>query len=424
MNLKNFEKKEKNQVEITVVINADEFENAINTAYKNNKNKINVPGFRKGKASRKVVEGIYGAKVFYEDAMDILYPQAYEFAVNENKLNVVGQPAILDINIADDKVVTLKFATALYPDVTLGEYKGISAAKPSAEVTDEDINQELDAVRKRNARIQSVDRAAEIGDTVCIDYDGYLDGVAFAGGKAEKYDLELGSGAFVPGFEDQLVGMSAGEEKDIDITFPENYAPDLAGKAVVFKIKVHEVKESILPDADDEFAKDVSEFDTVDEYKNSIRDRLAGAKAENSEREFKAGVISKIIDNMECEVPEAMIDMQVQNTIQGYNNNLAAQGIELSSYLQLMGTNMNDFMADMRPNVEKQIKADLAFEKIAEIENFEITDEEAEEQYKKMSEQYNVDLETVKKAINIEDVKHQVKLTKAEDIVFSSAVAE
>lgn len=424
MNVKNFEKKEKNQVEITVEITAEEFENAINTAYKNNRSKINVPGFRKGKASRKIIEGIYGAKVFYEDAMDIVYPQAYEFAVTENNINVVGQPAILDINIADDKVVTIKFATALYPEVKMGEYKEIHAVRPSEEVTEEDINTELDAVRKRNARIQTVDRVAKIGDTVCIDYDGYLDGVAFAGGKAEKYDLELGSGAFVPGFEDQIVGMSAGDEKDIDITFPENYAPDLAGKAVVFKIKVHEVKESILPEADDEFAKDVSEFDTIEEYKNSIKERVQGIKTENAEREFRTAVITKVIDAMECEVPDAMIDMQVENTIQGYSNNLSAQGIEFASYLQLMGTNMTDFIADIRPNVEKQIKADLAFEKVAEIENFEITDEELEEQYKKMAEQYNIDLETVKKAINDEDLRHQMKINKAEDLIFTTAVAE
>ncbi len=424
MNIKNFEKKEKNQVEITVEVTAEEFESAINTAYKNNKNKINIPGFRKGKAPRKIVEGIYGEKVFYEDALEIIYPQSYEFAVTENKLNAVGQPAILDVNIADDKTVTIKFETAVYPEVTLGEYKGISAVKPSTEVTEDDINTELDAVRKRNARIQAVDRAAAIGDTVCIDYDGYLDGVAFAGGKAEKYDLELGSGAFVPGFEDQIVGMSAGDEKDIDITFPENYAPDLAGKDVVFKIKVHEVKESILPEADDEFAKDVSEFDTIAEYKNSIKERLAAVKSENADREFKNAVLTKIIDGMECEVPDAMIDMQVQNTIQGYNNNLSAQGIDFNAYLQLMGTNLNDFIADLRPNVEKQIKADLAFEKIAELENFEITDDDIEENYKKMSEQYNVDLETVKKAIAEDDVRHQIKLAKAEELVFSSAVEE
>ena len=424
MNVKNFEKKEKNEVEITVEITADEFENAINTAYKNNKNQINVPGFRKGKAPRKIIEGIYGAKVFYDDAMDIIYPQAYEFAITENNLNVVGKPSILDLNIADDKTVTIKFATALYPEVKMGEYKGIKATRPSEEVTDEDINEELDAVRKRNARIQTIDRAAELGDTVCIDYDGYLNGEPFAGGKAEKYDLELGSGTFVPGFEDQLVGLSAGDEKDIDITFPENYAPDLAGKDVVFKIKVHEVKESILPEADDEFAKDVSEFDTIEEYKNSIKERLAGIKKENAEREFRTEVITKVIDAMECEVPDAMIDMQVENTIQGYSNNLSAQGIEFASYLKLMGTTMQDFIADMRPNVEKQIKADLAFEKVAELENFEITDEELEEQYKKMAEQYSIDLDTVKKAINADDLKHQMKINKAEDLIFTSAIAE
>ena len=259
---------------------------------------------------------------------------------------------------------------------------------------------------------------------MCIDYDGYLNGEPFAGGKAEKYDLELGSGTFVPGFEDQLVGLSAGDEKDIDITFPENYAPDLAGKDVVFKIKVHEVKESILPEADDEFAKDVSEFDTIEEYKNSIKERLAGIKKENAEREFRTEVITKVIDAMECEVPDAMIDMQVENTIQGYSNNLSAQGIEFASYLKLMGTTMQDFIADMRPNVEKQIKADLAFEKVAELENFEITDEELEEQYKKMAEQYSIDLDTVKKAINADDLKHQMKINKAEDLIFTSAVAE
>ncbi|MGI5985318.1 MAG: trigger factor, partial [Oscillospiraceae bacterium] len=308
MIVKNVEKKESNNISFQVEVDKSEFEDAVNSAYLKNKKKITVPGFRKGKAPRMVIEGMYGANVFYDDAIEEISPKAFEYAVKEENLKTVGRPNITDADVNDDKALTLSFETALYPEVTLGQYKGIEAPRQEINITDADVDAYIEEIRKRNGRQVTVDRAAKLGDIAVIDYDGYLDGEQFDGGKAEGTRLELGSGQFVPGFEEQVVGMKAGEEKDIDITFPENYHEGLAGKAVVFKVKVHEVIETELPAVDDEFAKDVSEFDNLPEYKKAIMEQLIASRTQVVDEDFGYNVMQKAVENMTCDVPEAMIE--------------------------------------------------------------------------------------------------------------------
>ena len=316
MILKNVENKENKTATFQVESDAAEFESAVNGAYLKNKASINIPGFRKGKAPRAVVEGMYGAEVFYQDAMDELAPKAFEFGLDESKLRMVGTPSIVDVNVTDDRTASYTFEVTLYPEVTLCQYKGLEAEHKDESVSDEDVDNELNSVRKRNARMIDIDdRAAELGDTVDIDFDGYLDGERFDGGKAEGYSLELGSNSFVPGFEDQVVGMKIGEEKDIDITFPENYTPELAGKAVVFKIKLNGITTPELPELDDEFAKDVSEFDTLDEYKTSLRGDLEKRKKDEAENDFRANILKQAVNNLQAEIPECMILEKVEQTI-------------------------------------------------------------------------------------------------------------
>ncbi|MGE4485607.1 MAG: trigger factor [Oscillospiraceae bacterium] len=424
MNVKSFEKKEKNTAELTVEVSAEKFEEAVNQAYRKNRNSISVPGFRKGKAPRKIIENMYGASVFYEDAIEILYPQAFEFAVTSEKLSIVGQPGLLDVNISDEKIVTIKYSVALYPEVKMGEYKGITAPKESVRILKKDVDEEIEQIRKRNARIVTADREAATGDTAIIDFEGFLDGKPFEGGKGTDYSLVLGSGQFIPGFEEQVVGMKAGEERDINVSFPEEYTADLAGKPVVFKVKLCEVKESILPELDDEFAKDVSEFDTLEAYRNSIKDNLTERKKSQADKAFEEAVMDKIIEGMACEVPDAMVDERINQTIQSYSYNLSSQGMSFENYLQMMGTNMDDYKASMRPSAEKQIKADIALEQIAKTEDFEVSDEEAEAKYSEFAEKYSMEMDAVKKAINEDAVKQQIKIEKAEKLIYSTAVTE
>ena len=424
MNVKGFEKKEKNTAELTVEIAADQFEEAINAAYKKNRNKIMIPGFRKGKAPRKIIENMYGTSVFYEDAVEALYPEALEFAVESEKLRIVGRPGILDVDIADDKNVTIKYSLTLYPEVTLGEYKGLSAEKEEVQVLDSEVDAELETTRKRNARIQTAERSAQNGDTANIDYEGFLDGVPFGGGKGDGYNLVLGSGQFIPGFEEQVIGMSAGEEKEINVTFPEDYNPELAGKAVVFKVKVNEVKENLLPELDDEFAKDVSEFDTLEAYRESVREHLTEHKTEDADKAFKKTIMDKVVGNMQCDIPEAMVDERIDSTIQSYNYNLSSQGMNFDMYLQMMGMKLEDFRSSIRPAAESQLKADLALEKIAETEDFAVSEEDVAAEYKKIAERYKVDEETAKKAVDQEAVTNQIKVRLAEELVYSTATAE
>ena len=421
MDIKNI-KREDGKLSFQVLIDAATFEKAVNQAYLKAKKNIYVPGFRKGKAPRMVIEGMYGAKVFYEDAVDGIALDAFKAGMDEAKDRTVGDPAITAYNVDDDKCLTIDFETALYPEVTLGQYKGIEAEKDSDKVSAADVNKELESVRKRNARIVTVERKAKMGDTVNLDYDGYKDGVRFDGGKAEGHDLVLGSGSFVPGFEEQIVGMKAGDERDIDITFPENYHADLAGAAVVFKIKVNEVKESQLPALDDEFAKDVSEYDTLKDYKASIKKDLAADRKVAAENAFRDAVMRKAIENMTVNVPAAMIDERVNAVIRDYDRNCAMQGLTLQQYFAMMGADEATFRTYIRPNAENEVKSELLLEKVAEVENVLVSPEEIEEAYQEAAKAYNMDVEKIKSSVEEEFIERDLKLKKAAQLIVDSAV--
>ena len=422
MDIKNI-KREDGKLSFQVLVDAATFEKAVNQAYLKAKKNIYVPGFRKGKAPRMVIEGMYGAKVFYEDAVDGIALDAFKAGMDEAKDRTVGDPAITAYNVDDDKCLTIDFETALYPEVTLGQYKGIEAEKDSDKVSAADVNKELESVRKHNARIVTVERKAKMGDTVNLDYDGYKDGVRFDGGKAEGHDLVLGSGSFVPGFEEQIVGMKAGDEKDIDITFPENYHADLAGAAVVFKIKVNEVKESQLPALDDEFAKDVSEYDTLKDYKASIKKDLAADRKVAAENAFRDAVMRKAIENMTVNVPAAMIDERVNAVIRDYDRNCAMQGLTLQQYFAMMGADEATFRTYIRPNAENEVKSELLLEKVAEVENVLVSPEEIEEAYQEAAKAYNMDVEKIKSSVEEEFIERDLKLKKAAQLIVDSAVA-
>jgi len=423
MIVKNVENKEKNVVGFQVEVGSDEFEEAVNAAYLRNKKKLTVPGFRKGKAPRMVIEGMYGASVFYDDAIDDLAGKAYRFAIEDQKFNAVGQPTFKDANVDDDKVLTMTFETALYPEVTLGQYKGIEAEREDDTITDKHVNEYLEEMRKRNGRQIQVERAAKMGDTVNIDFEGFTDGKAFDGGKGENHSLELGSNSFIPGFEEQLVGISAGEERTIELTFPEDYhAEDLAGKAAQFKVKCNEVIETELPALDDEFAKDVSEFDTLDEYKKSIEEELISARKKACDDDFGFNVIEKAAENMTVDIPEAMIEERVNKIVTDYDRTLMGQGIRLEEYIRMTGMTPDSFNDMIRPQAIAQVKTDILLKAVVEAENIEITDEELEEACKNLAEVYNVPVENIKTAVPRETMVDDMQKKKANDLIMESAV--
>lgn len=424
MNVKELERKEKNTAELTVVVSAEKFESAINKAYNKNKGKISIPGFRKGKANRKIIESMYGESVFYDDAVEELYPEALQFGIEQEKLTTVGRPSILDVNVEDDKSLTIKFLVSLYPEIKIEGYKGISAPKPAVRILKKDVEREINKTREQNARIQLVDREAQTGDIAKIDFEGFMDGTAFEGGKGEGYDLELGSGTFIPGFEEQVVGAKAGDNIDVNVTFPQAYAPELAGKDATFKVHVVEVKEKILPELDDEFAKDVSEFDTYDEYFASVKEKLSETRKADAEKNFQDVVLQRLVEKVEGDIPDAMVEDQVENMLSSFRYNLAAQGIELEQYCQMLGTDLEEMKKELRPTAEKELKADLAFEAIAAKENFEVSDEQIEEEYKKMAEQYSMDVESVKNAVSSDVIKTNLKIDAAKSLVYAEAVVE
>ena len=424
MNVKEFEKKEKNTAELTVVTTPEEFEAAVQKAYIKNRGRINVPGFRKGKAPRRMIESMYGAGIFYEDAVEALAPEALDAGIREKELDTVGRPSILDFNIGEDKSLPLKFRVSLYPEVKVSKYKGIAAPKMAVRVTKKDVDREIESARQRNARIESVDRAAANGDIVNIDFEGFIDGVAFDGGKGEGHDLELGSGQFIPGFEDQLIGAKAGDEVDVNVTFPENYAPELASKAATFKVKVNEVKVKELPELDDEFAKDVSEFDTLEEYSASVKEELSERKRDEAQRAFEEVVMSRLTDNVECEIPDDMVEEHLDSMLNNFRYNLARQGMELEQYFSMMGMSVESFRQETRPTAEKQIKLDLAFEHIAKTEDFPVSDEDVENEYKRLADEYHMGVDEVKRAVTADSVKTGLKLEKAKKLVLDTAVAE
>ena len=426
MNVKSCEKKEKSTYGLVVEVAPEEFENAIDQAYKKNKHQIAVPGFRKGKAPRKIVENMYGANIFYEDAMDALLPAVFAHGTVESKLNTVGYPTLDNIDIAEDKTVTVTFTVAVYPEVTIGEYKGIHAVKPAVEVTASDIDTEVEKVRYQNARIETVTNRPVInGDTVNLNYAGTLDGVAFEGGTAENYELKIGSNSFIPGFEEKMQGMMTGEERDLELTFPTEYhAKELAGKDVVFHVKVNEIKSQVLPEADDEFAKDVSEFDTMAEYRESLGEKIRTSKEEAATAEFETNVMDKLVESVEGDIPDALVDQYVQNQVENMRNSLAQYGMELDMYLKMMNTNLESFMASMRPNAEKNAKSMLALEKIVEAENFEVTEEDVAAGYKEMADRYGMSEEDIRAQITEDMLKQDIKIRRANRLVMDSAVAE
>ncbi|MEG1165536.1 MAG: trigger factor, partial [Oscillospiraceae bacterium] len=413
MIVKSVEKKEHNGVTFQVEVDAEAFETAIGGAYLKNKKSITVPGFRKGKAPRMVIEGMYGENVFYDDAIEAITPDAFGFAAEQEKLNTVGQPTVTNVEISDEKLVTLSFEAALYPEVTLGEYKGLKAERADATVTDADIADYIEDIRKRNGRQVSVERAAALGDTAVIDFDGYLDGERFEGGKAEGHSLELGSGQFVPGFEEQVVGMSVGDEKEIGLTFPEDYHEGLAGKAVVFKVKLHEVLETQLPEVDDELAKDASEFDTLAEFKIAIREEMEKKRSAEVEKEFAQRIMLQAVENMTCDVPEVMIEERVETIMGDYDRNLMQQGMRLEEYLRMMGMDPSSFRATVMPEAKKQVELELMLDAIVAAENIGITPEEIEEAFNNAATDFNLSIDVIKQAIPIESVERDVKMKKA-----------
>ncbi len=425
MNVKSVEKNENNTAKVVLEVEKDQFQTALDKAYRKVKNTIYIPGFRKGKAPRKIVEGMYGANVFYEDAINLIFPEIWEQATTESELKVVGSPSVSDLNVDENGNLVLTIECGLYPVATLGQYKGIEAPKAAVTVTDEEVENDIKQLASRNSSISTVERAAKDGDTVIIDFDGYMDGVAFDGGKGENYTLRLGSGTFIPGFEDQVIGMAAGDEKDVEVTFPADYGTqELAGKPATFKVKVHEVKETLIPELDDEFAKDVSETaDTLEDLRKERREKLEKDKADEAEHNFKNEVIKKAMDNLEVVIPDAMVEAQLDDMMNQYAMNMQSSGFTLEQYAQMMGTNIQGLRAQSREGAVQQIRNTLLLEKVAEAENIQVTDEELEEEYQTMAKEYDMDVEKVKEYLPLEDLRKEKQLQKAMELIVDNAVA-
>ena len=426
MSLTNTNKTAANTYELEVEISAEKFEEGVQKAFLRAKNKISVPGFRKGKAPRKIIEREYGEGVFYEDAVNLLYPQAVDEAVAEAGLDLVDRPSVDVTEVSKEQGVKMKVTCTTRPEVTVKDYLGIEAEKVVNAVTDEDVDKEIERLREKNVRIIDVDdRPAQDGDIVVIDFEGFKDGVAFEGGKAEKFELTLGSGQFIPGFEEKVVGHSIGEEFDIDVTFPEDYnSEELKGAACVFKIKLHEIKGKELPEFDDEFVKDTSEFDTVDEFKADIKTKLEKEAEEKADSDFEQKIFDTVVENMEAEIPDCMYENRAREMAQELQSRLSSQGISFDMYCQITGQKPDDIIKTFKTQAEPQVKLRLALEKIVELENITATDEEAEEEIKKIADNYKMEVDEVKKYIAAEDVKKDVCVGKAVDLIKNSAKAK
>ena len=422
MTVKSCEKLEKSRVALTIEVGAEEFEAAVNKAYLKMRGKMNIPGFRPGKAPRKMIESMYGAEVFYEEAVNILLPDAYEDAVKEQELKVVGYPQVELESCGKDGVV-FKCTVAVYPEVTLGQYKGLEAPKAEVNVTDEDVENRLNEMADRNSRLVSVEREIQKGDTADIDFEGFDNGVPFDGGKGEDHDLEIGSGSFVPGFEDQLIGMSAGEEKDIDITFPENYHESLAGKAVVFHVKVNAVKVKEVPAIDDEFAKDVSEFDTLAELKKDVKAKLTAEREEAAKQAFEDIAMEKVAEGITADIPDAMVDEQAAALVENFKRQVQSQGISYEQYLKMTGVDEKAMAEQAHEPALRQVRMDLALAAVIKAEGIEAADEDVEAEYARMAKQYGMEADQLKKYIDAGMVREQVLRSKAIAVVVDSAVA-
>ncbi len=423
MALKSSNKIDTNTYEIEVTVTPEVFTEACKSAYMKQRKSIQIPGFRKGKATQGMVEKVYGEGAFYEEALEIVYPEAVTAAISEAELRTVDQPYDLEVPVmSKSEGVEMKMKVTVYPEVKLGEYKGLSASMLPTEASDEDVDKELENMLDRNSRLVSVeDRAAEMGDTAEIDFEGFVDGVAFDGGKGENYPLELGSGSFIPGFEEQVAGHKIDEEFDVNVTFPEEYAAELAGKDAVFKCKIHEIKTKEMPELDDEFVKDVSEFDTLDELKADIKKQITEKKEAEAKTDFENQLIEQVVENMECEVPECMFDHRTDEMIQDYSYRLQMQGIDLNTYLSYLGQDMDSFKASFRSGAENQVKASIALEAIVEAEKIEATEEEIDAEIAKLAEQYQMEAEQIKNAVPADQIATDIKTRKAVELVVSSA---
>ena len=422
MNVKSIEKNG-NQATIVVEIDKELMEKGVNAAYLKARKSIMLPGFRKGKAPRKMIEAMYGAHVFYEDGLEEIFPEVYQYAVLDQDVKAIGRPSLTDMQISEDNIVTLTLTTDVYPEVTLGQYKGLEVEKAEAEVTDAQVQAELDRMAQNVASTETVERAAEMGDTANIDFEGFLDGTPFDGGKGENHDLKLGSGSFVPGFEEQVVGMTAGEEKDIDITFPENYHEGLAGKAVVFHVKCNKVTTTIVPAQDDEFAKDVSEFDTLDELKADIRAKALENAQKQIDSAFENAAVEKAAENCTVEMPAALIESELDNQMERFAYQLQMSGYSVEQYAKMMGGDMSTMRNAFRPAAEKQAKINVTLEKIAQVEDITVTDEDVEAEFATLAEQYQLELAKVKEMVPAEEIKANLKTRKAVKVITESAVA-
>lgn len=426
MALKSSNKVDTNTYEIEVTVSSDAFKEACKQAYLKGKKNIQLPGFRKGKATQGMIEKMYGEGAFYEEALDIVYPEAVSSAIEEAELKVVDAPFDLEIPVmSKEEGVEMKMKVTTYPEVKLGEYKGLKAVKLPTEATDEDVENELKQMQERNSRLIDVtDRNAEMGDTATIDFEGFTDGVAFEGGKGENYPLELGSGSFIPGFEEQVAGHGVDEEFDVNVTFPEEYAEELAGKDAVFKCKIHEIKTKELPELDDEFAKDVSEFDTLNEVKEDLKKQIAEKKEKDAKIDLENQLLEQVVENMEVEIPECMFTKRTDEMVQEYNYRLQMQGLNLETYLQYMGQDMDTFKESFKEGAVKQVKVSVALAAIMEAENIEVSDEEIDAEAAKIGEQYGMDVDQVKKAVPAEQLTEDIKRNKAVDLIVESAVIE
>ena len=421
------EKLEKNMAKLTVEVPAEDVEKAIQGAYQKMKKSINIPGFRKGKAPRQLIEKMYGKEVFYNEAVDAMLPKAYSDAVEECGEEIVSYPKINVEQIESGKPFIFTAEVVVKPAVTLGEYKGIQVEKAPVEVTEEEIQAEVDKEREANSRTVTVeDRAVQKGDIATIDFEGFVDGVAFDGGKGENYDLEIGSNTFIPGFEDQLVGAEIGKELDVNVTFPEEYgAKELAGKAAVFKCKVNGIKVKELPEADDEFAQEVSEFDTLDAYKEDIKANLLKKKEEEAQRVKEDAVIGKIIEGAQMEIPEAMVEYQTQQMLDDFGRRMQSQGLSLEQYFQFTGMTEDQYKEQMKPRALQNIQSRLVLEAVAAAEKLEATEEDLDAEYAKMAEQYKLDVEKVKEIFGEyqkEELKKDIVIQKAAALVTDAAV--
>lgn len=422
MSLKSSNKVDTNVWELEVSVDGDTFKDAVTKAYLKQRKNITIPGFRKGKAPRAFIEKYYGEGVFYEDALEAIYPDAVASAIEEAKLEPVDTPYDLEIPEMGNDGVTMKFKVTVKPEVELGEYKGLKATKKSTKVTADEVKAELARMQEQNSTVSDVDdRAVKKNDIVVIDFEGFVDGKAFEGGKAEKYELTIGSNQFIPGFEDQIIGHKIGDKFDVNVKFPEDYQADLASKDAVFKIKLHGIKVKEVPALDDEFAKDVSEFDTLDELKKDIKKQLEKRKNDDAENELHNTLLEEVAKGIKAEIPEAMIEKTIDDDVNEYSYRLQSQGLKLETYLKYTGMDMKGFREGFKERAETQVRLNLALEKIIEKEKIEVTEEDIEAEYKKYADAYNMDIDTIKKAVSAESLKPELASRKAIDLIVDSA---